>query len=71
MSVYTDTNLKLLTAKSFLYNLNPIPSKSNQIKTIEKTLIILANYHAVPLTNEKFILQYRHLLSLYNNLKGK
>ena len=45
-------------------------SKPTKIKRLQDTLIMLADYHAVPLDNDKFISQYRHVFALLNNLQG-
>jgi len=48
--------------------------KNKDLQSLERSIKLLSTYHAVPLTNQKFIIQYRHLILLYENLctqKGK
>lgn len=40
-------------------------TKSKDIKSVERTLKLLAGYHACPLDNPQFLKQYRQLISLY------
>lgn len=42
--------------------------KSEDIKALERTLKLLAGYHACKLTDGKFQTQYRHLIVMYRNL---
>lgn len=42
--------------------------KKNDLQTLERTIKLLAGYHAVPLDNPQFLAQYRHLITLYHNL---
>lgn len=49
-------------------------TKTTDLKAVERTIKLLAGYHAVPLDNEQFVTQYRHLISMYLVLckqKGK
>lgn len=39
--------------------------KTKEIKSIEKTLKMLADYHGMNMDNEQFLRQYRHLISMY------
>lgn len=43
--------------------------KKSKINSIEQTLKLLAAYHAVPLDNEQFIRQYRHIFAMLAVLK--
>ena len=43
-------------------------SKSKDLKSLERSIILLAGYHAVRLDNEQFLKSYRHLISLYITL---
>jgi len=43
--------------------------KTSKIRTLEKTLKMLASFQAVPLDNEKFVYQYRHIFALIAILK--
>lgn len=63
---HTETNLKILDAKLFLNERFSV--KYKDLKALEKSLILLSKYHALPLDNEQFNRQYRHLISLYRNL---
>lgn len=45
--------------------------KKSKLVAVDTTLKLLAAYHAVPLDNELFMKQYRHVFALRNNLKGK
>jgi len=42
--------------------------KKNNLLALEKTIKLLAGYHAVPLDNPQFLAQYRHLITLYLTL---
>lgn len=42
--------------------------KKRKTAHLESTLKQLAAYHAVPLDNEQFVRQYRHLFAMYFNL---
>ncbi|UOF78952.1 hypothetical protein [Microviridae sp.] len=44
--------------------------KKSKLAAVETTLKLLAGYHAVPLDNEAFLKQYRHVFALLNILKG-
>lgn len=43
-------------------------TKTKDLKSLERTIKLLAGYHAVKLDNEQFLKQYRHLISLYITL---
>lgn len=64
-------SLKILDARCWLSSL---PTKSNDLKSVEKTIKLLTEYHAVPSNNEQFVKRYKALLTMYHNLcqlKGK
>ena len=42
--------------------------KGEDIRSIERTLKLLASYHAVKFSNPQFKKQYRHLIVLYRQL---
>lgn len=42
--------------------------KKRKLAHLETTIKQLAKYHAVPLDNEQFVRQYRHLIAMYLNL---
>lgn len=43
----------------------------SDLKCVEKTLKLLAGYHAVPISDPMFIKKYGHLIVMYNNLCNK
>ena len=45
--------------------------QKNDLQAVEKTLKLLAVFHAMPATNEQFTTHYRHLLALRNILASK
>lgn len=40
----------------------------SDLDAIERTIKLLAGYHACPVNNEQFLKQYRHLITLYLTL---
>lgn len=45
--------------------------KNSDLKAIEKTIKILAGYHAVKVSEPRFLKQYNHLIQLYITLCNK
>ena len=42
--------------------------KSEEIQILEKTIKMLAGYHAMSIDNDQFLRQYRHLIAMYLTL---
>jgi len=45
--------------------------RKTKTKKVLEVLQLLAGYHAVPIDNPQFMLQYRHMYALIKALKGK
>jgi len=43
-------------------------TKKSDLQCVERTIKLLAGYHAVPIENEQFVKQYRQLIRMYLTL---
>jgi hypothetical protein len=66
--MHTATNLKILTAKAWLNRL-PFNSKKSDLQSVNKTLMLLSDYHALPMSHPIFLKQYKHLIQLQTLLQ--
>jgi len=45
--------------------------RKTKAKKVREVLELLASYHAVPLDNEQFCVQYRHMIQMLKTLERK